>query len=68
MIQPFCCREHHRQDSMSLVPLQCLAVLSSTPQQPQPLQLVHPTASVQVPSICDKSIFRRMLFSLRQHE
>ncbi|CAL9682587.1 unnamed protein product [Knipowitschia caucasica] len=53
---------------MSLVPLQCLAVLSSTLLQPQPLQLVHPTSFLQVPSIYDKSIFGHFLFSQRKPE
>lgn len=44
MIQPFSYSELHRQDSMSLLPLQCLAVLSSALQ----LLQLHPAHSAKV--------------------
>lgn len=50
MIQPFSYLELHRQDSMSLLPLQCLAVLSSALQllQLQPAHHIDTASSAQV--------------------
>ena len=51
MIQPFSCSRHFRQDSMSHLPLQCLAILSLTIQLLQPTHHIDTTASVSLAKV-----------------